>query len=86
MQFSFVVGPCTHLFSVVVPYRWAAWGPGVYMLVVSWELLVSFELNRSVSLMDSQASYKQLEFSFLAERKLDLEGQDTLDQVLEVLL
>ena len=86
MQFSFVVGPCTHLFSVVVPYRWAAWGPGVYMLVVSWELLVSFELNRSVSLMDSQASYKQLEFSFLAERKLDLEDQDTLDQGLGVLL
>ena len=84
MQFSFVAVACTRPSFALVPYRLAAWVPGVYMLGASWELLVSFELNMFVSLMDNQASYKQLEFSFLVERKLDLEDQDTLDLVLEV--
>jgi len=84
IQFSFALVLCKHPSSFLGPYRLAALVAGVDKLVVSLEPQASFLLSMSVSLMNNQASYKQLEFSFLVEHIQDLVDQDTL--VLELVV
>ena len=84
IHFSFALVLCKRPSSFLEPYKLAALVPVVDKLGAFLEQLVSLELSMSVSLMDIQASCRQLESSFLVERILDLVDLDRLDLVLVV--